>query len=81
MKNEHLSKYTLQRLNYVKVFAKAYALKNTLIGSMFNRDKKYLLKELFIISAIGICCFKINKYIIWPWVVGLGLFILTTLIF
>lgn len=52
-------------------------MKNTLIGSMINGDKKHLLRELFVLSCIGVSCFHINSYILWPSAVGIGVFAAT----
>ena len=57
---------------------KSLFFKGTLVGSAFSKDKKYLLRELFILNSIAVSCFQINSYVIWPCWVATGLFILTT---
>ena len=39
-----ISREHLKGVNFSKVFLKSYFFKNTLIGSILNEDKKYLLK-------------------------------------
>jgi hypothetical protein len=42
--NKKVSRKHLEAVNFSKVFCKTYFFKNTLIGSILNQDKKYLLK-------------------------------------
>ena len=42
--SKKISRKYLEAVNLTKVFIKTYFLKNTLIGSIVNKDKKYLLK-------------------------------------
>ena len=39
-----MSRKYLEGVNFSKVFLNTYFMKNTLLGSMLNKDKKYLLK-------------------------------------
>ncbi len=75
--NKQLKSKHLNDINFSKIFLKTYCLKNTLIGSFFSKDKKYLLKEIFILSCMTVTCFNVNTYIIWPWGLGIGLSVLT----
>jgi len=49
-----------------KLFALSWLKKYTIIGAFIQEDKKYLLKEIFIISLYAVICLKINRIIIWP---------------
>lgn len=42
--SKKISRKYLLDVNFSKVFIKTYFLKNTLVGSMLNKEKKYLLK-------------------------------------
>ena len=44
----------------------AYLKKCTLVGGVVCDEKKYLLKEMLVLGAMGICCLGINQVIIWP---------------
>lgn len=53
-------------INYNKLIALSWLKKFTMIGALLNEDRKYLLKELLIISAYSVTCLKINRIILWP---------------
>lgn len=40
--------------------------KYTLVGTLLNKDKKYMLKEFLFISVYSNACLSINHFIIWP---------------
>ena len=49
-----------------RILISSFLQKQTLIGGFFNSDKKYLLKEFFILSLFVVCALGINAIIIWP---------------
>jgi hypothetical protein len=49
-----------------RMMATAWLKKYTLLGSSLIADKKYLLKELLIISVYAVACLHINKLTLWP---------------
>ena len=48
--------------------------KYTLVGTILNKDKKYMLKEFLFISVYSNACLSINHLIVWP--VGFSLVVL-----
>jgi hypothetical protein len=44
LNGKKISREHLKGVSFSKVFLKSYFFKNTLIGSILNEDKKYLLK-------------------------------------
>ncbi len=48
--------------------------KYTLVGTLLNRDRKYILKEFLFISAYSNACLGINRFVVWP--LGFSLVIL-----
>ena len=44
-----------------------------------HADKKYLAKELLLLSVYGVACLKINKITLWP--VALATFLLPSFFF
>lgn len=63
-----------KEVDYNRVFAMSWFKKYSLVGACFNQNRKYLLKEFFIISIYAVTCLKINKIILWP--VAFALFLL-----
>ncbi len=49
-----------------RLFAMAWFKKYSLVGGCLNINRKYLLKELFIMSIYAVTCLKINQIILWP---------------
>ncbi len=45
--------------------------KYSLVGTLLNGDRKYLLKEFLIISAYSNACLGINRFVLWPICFGL----------
>lgn len=70
----------IKKINFSKILIKTYLIKNTLIGSIINNDKKYLLREMLVLSCIGVSCFNVNSYILWPWAVGFGVFVISFIV-
>lgn len=64
-------------MNVNKTVAVSWLKKYSLVGSCFNEDKKYLLKELIFMGAYAVTCLQINHIILWP--VTFSLFILPTI--
>lgn len=52
--------------NFDRLFAISWLKKYTLVGTCFNENRKYLVKEFFIMSIYAVTCLKINKIILWP---------------
>lgn len=50
--------------------------KYTLVGTLLNKDRKYMLKEFLFISAYSNACLRINHFVVWP--LGFSLAILPT---
>lgn len=57
---------SIPTMDYNKLIAISFLKKYTLIGSFFSPDKKYLLKEMLMISTYTVACLGINHIIIWP---------------
>ena len=55
--------------------AVSYLKKYTVIGGVFSNEKKYLLKEMLLLAAMGVCCLSINTVIIWPVALSVGLLV------
>jgi len=51
--------------------------KYTLVGTLLNKDRRYMLKEFLFISAYSNACLGINRFVVWP--LGFGLVILPSL--
>lgn len=61
-------------MGFDRLFAMACFKKYSLVGGCLNPYRKYLLKELFIVSVYAVTCLKINHIILWP--VAFSLFLL-----
>lgn len=48
------------------MLASSYALKYCAVGTFFNGNKCYLLKEILTLSVIFVACTSINKITFWP---------------
>lgn len=59
----------------------AWFKKYTLASAYFSADKKYILKECFILSAYAVACFNINTVILWPVTFSLFLLPITIILF
>ena len=46
--------------------ATSWLKKYSIVGTMMFSDRKYLAKELLIISVYGVACLKINRITLWP---------------
>lgn len=60
-------------VDYNKIIAVSYLKKYTLIGSCFQEDKKYLLKEFLFVSVYAVMSLNINHVIMWPVALSLAL--------
>jgi hypothetical protein len=64
-------------VGFDRLFAVAWLKKYSLVGGCLNSNRKYLLKELLIVSVYAVTCLKINHIILWP--VAFSLFLLPML--
>ena len=67
-------------MHYGKMAAVSYLKKYTMIGGVFSQEKKYLLKEMLLLAAMGVCCLSINTIIIWPVALSVGLLVVLYLL-
>ena len=44
----------------------SFVWKFSLFGAFFNRDKKFLIKELTLLAIVGAALLNINKLELWP---------------
>jgi len=58
-------------MNFHKLLALSLLKKCTIVGSFFSANKKYLIKEILIVSAYAISCLKINRLIMTPIILSL----------
>jgi hypothetical protein len=63
-----------KEVNFDRLFAMSWFKKYSLVGTCLNENRKYLVKEFFIISIYAVTCLKINRFILWP--VAFALFLL-----
>ena len=61
------------QLSMHKMLGVSLLKKLTVVGACFNPEKRYLLKEMLIVAAFGVCCLGANGVIIWPAAVAVGL--------
>ena len=64
-----------------KMLGIAWLKKYTFASIVCMQDKKYLLKEGFILSAYAVACFSINSIRLWPVTFCLFLLLITILLF
>lgn len=55
-----------EEVQYNKIMFVSWVKKYTIIGSYFMRDRKYMLKQLFICSCYIVACLGINRILLWP---------------
>lgn len=48
------------------VLLKSLIYKYCVVGTFINRNKCYLLKEIFIMAVISVACCPINWITLWP---------------
>lgn len=61
------------------MIAVSWFKKYTIANIFAVDDRKYFLKECFILSAFGVACFGVNKITLWP--VTFSLFLLPITVF
>lgn len=55
-----------KEVGFDRLFAVTWFKKYSFVGGCLNLNRKYLLKELFILSIYAVTCLKINHIILWP---------------
>lgn len=64
--SKHQSAVSLEGVSTNKLLVVSWLKKYTVGGGIFCEDKKFMVKEIVIISVYGITCLNINKTIQWP---------------
>lgn len=55
-----------KEVNFDRLFALSWFKKYSFVGTCLNENRKYLVKEFFIMSIYAVTCLKINRVILWP---------------